>query len=945
MHPGTSHRPWDPTLRIGLLFATLLLIGFPSTARSEWTADGVAVCTAIYNQTDPKLATDGAGGAIVTWQDFRPGGDFDIFVQRIDADGVPRWSANGVVVCDEAQDQKFPQLVSDDAGGAILVWKDKRGGGFDIYAQRVGANGQLLWTSDGILVCGATNTQQDPVVAPDGQGGAIIVWRDFRMGGMARLYAQRVNPAGQPLWAADGVPVSGVDGAWEPAMIPDGNGGAIFTWYDYRTAANNFDIYAQRITSGGATSWGANGVAVCTAAGAQYTPQLVTDGAGGVLITWWDDRTGLGSDIYAAHLTSAGASASGWPANGRAVCTAPWEQFSPQLVADGAGGAIITWHDQRDTVEIFAQRLTGAGATLWATDGIQLCDSPGTTPVGLSDGSGGAIVAWYGTPSTSGLDIVAQHVTGQGTLVSGWTSAGRTLSGASGDQSRPTILSDDAGGAIVAWHDGRNDVGDIYITRIVAPLPNLNATATPDGFTAPIVPRDQPNASPTSAPLPTILPGGGTATWLNWAVQEAGGAAGAAWSGRLLLDGVPVDNVQLVQQSGGVGASSSSSGSFVRTVNAGPVPIRGGRHTLTSEVDPDGLVEESNETDNVWSGQWIWAPTPLSRHWPQRRIAPPAAGNGALPNCDGFRFARTEGTAWVTSLGPHEGSDDYDLLVYDDYTNSQSGFSSLRKSSTRPAGEVEFVVGHGSGTPTTLYPAVIHGGGAGAEDQFTIDASDATGRRSSASTAHWSPQPLRERLADVYEGYFEAGETIYMTLQKLDGSPGIDLNIAVFPPTAGGLFGPGDAVASASPVGPTTWVLNYTVTQTGWHPIVVHRRIAKWVRLPLTYSFMWGSQVSAVGDTPGELPPVAVTGIAPNPMARSTEIRFRLAEAAPVSLRLYDVAGRFVRTLAESVWPAGEHAVPWDGRTDDGQPAAAGLYFARFESGAFRETRRITVTR
>lgn len=941
-----SSRHRTPAL---LCVLVVLLLG-PSAspvARAAWTSDGVAVCTAQYNQNEPKLTTDGAGGAIVTWQDYRPGGHFDIYVQRVDGDGTPRWATNGVPLCTAQLDQKFPQIASDGAGGAVVVWKDKRDGEFDIYAQRIDATGVPRWTNDGLRICGATNTQQDPVVVSDGTGGVFIVWRDFRMGGMARLYAQRVNAAGVTAWAANGIPVSNVDGAWEPAIIPDGAGGAIFTWYDYRTVANNFDIYAQRIGPNGERSWGETGTPVCVASGAQYVPQLVSDGAGGALLSWWDDRTGLGSDIYAAHLTAAGTSAAGWPANGRAVCTAVWEQFAPQLVADGAGGAFITWYDQRDTVEIFAQRLSGSGVPAWAADGIRLGNVPGAWPVGTSDGNGGALIAWYGTPGGgTGLDVLAQNVTGSGAFAGGGSAVPRTVSGAANDQYKPAIVSDGSGGALVAWHDSRNDVGDIYLARISASLPNLNATATPDGFTAPVVPRDQPNASTTNAPLPPALPGNGLATWLNWGVQQAGGTVPGDWSGRLLLDGVPVGNVLLNQRAHGVVEPTSSTvGSFVRTVNAGPVVIRGGRHTLTSQADPDGQVAESDESDNSWSGQWIWAPTSLARKVGQVSEAPPEPGNWPHPNSDGYQFARNPGVAWVVSLAPHEAADDYNLYLYDDYSGSQSGFSNLRSSSTLGAGAVDFVVGHAQGTPGTLYPAAVRAGTAGGGGKLTLDPCDSEGRRSAAETAYWHNQQLRHRLADVYEGYFEAGETIYLTLILTASSPGLGINVAVFPATPGGIYSRSEALATATPIGGETWILHFTAPQTGWYPIVVHRQSARWVQLPLSYSFLWGSQLTGVDETPGGDPTLRLGSIAPNPMSRATEIRFALPRPTNVTLRLFDVNGRMIRTMVDGALPAGERALSWDGRDDAGESVAAGIYFARFDADGWRDTRRIIVSR
>jgi flagellar hook assembly protein FlgD len=65
-----------------------------------------------------------------------------------------------------------------------------------------------------------------------------------------------------------------------------------------------------------------------------------------------------------------------------------------------------------------------------------------------------------------------------------------------------------------------------------------------------------------------------------------------------------------------------------------------------------------------------------------------------------------------------------------------------------------------------------------------------------------------------------------------------------------------------------------------------------------------------------------------------------LASAGRARLSVYDVTGRLVRVVRDQEWPAGEHVVEWNGRTDAGA-AAAGIYFVRFEAGERRQTERV----
>ncbi len=90
-------------------------------------------------------------------------------------------------------------------------------------------------------------------------------------------------------------------------------------------------------------------------------------------------------------------------------------------------------------------------------------------------------------------------------------------------------------------------------------------------------------------------------------------------------------------------------------------------------------------------------------------------------------------------------------------------------------------------------------------------------------------------------------------------------------------------------------------------------------------------------------PVVALERAFPNPLTASTSIAFELRESTDVTLAIYDVAGRLVRTLIEGPADAGRRALAWDARDDAGEKVAAGVYFARLEAGPDAVTRKLVV--
>ena len=392
------------------------------TVAVGWPANGLALCTAAGDQRAPALAADGAGGLFIAWEDYRTGGaDANLYLQRITAAGAiaSGWPANGLEVCTAAGNQGYPTLCSF-SGYAFVAWQDDRNGvDSDIYAQRVSGAAAAQWTAGGIALCAEGGHQMFPTTTGDAAGGAYVAWQD-RRGGGADIYAQRITSSGVPAWTANGVAVCAESqDQFSPWMTADGSGGAIVSWDDYRDYSA--DVYAQRLDAAGSLQWFAPGVALVTDGAEQYGAQPVSDGAGGAFVPWSDFRGGSG-DLYLQRVKGNGAIASGWPLSGLAVCTAIGDQFDPVAAPDGMGGVIVVWADARSgsaAIDIYAQRITPAGAVAagWGVNGVVVCSAVNNQlrPAVGASGGGDVLVAWQderGGPS----DIYLRRITASGAV-------------------------------------------------------------------------------------------------------------------------------------------------------------------------------------------------------------------------------------------------------------------------------------------------------------------------------------------------------------------------------------------------------------------------------------------------------------------------------------------------------------------------------------------------
>lgn len=445
-----------------MLVAVLML---PLTAFSQ---NGVPVSIAVNNQINSVATTDGSGGTIVAWQDKRSGKN-EIYAQRLGSTGIAQWTTNGIPIC--TQDSSFnPVIVTDGSGGAIIAWLSYRGAiTTDIFAQRVNSSGTVQWTNNGVPVCVVVFEQDTLAMVSDGLGGAILTWQDYRSNnGFADIYAQRINTSGAGLWTANGVSVCNQAAAQlGPKLINDGSGGAFITWYDKR--AGNYDIYTQRISTSGAPVYTTNGVATCTMATDQLKPDICSDGAGGVIITWTDYRSTNDYNIYAQRQGPALAIV--WTVDGVVMNNnVAYNQYDPKIVSDGMGGAIISWTDNRTgvapgTADIYAQRVNSTGAVQWTATGIIICTASGDQIKSqlVSDGNNGAYITWEDHRNAGNSDIYAQRIASNAAIT--WSANGFTICNIGNDQLNPMVVSNGNLGCFVVWQDYRSGNNfDIYAT-------------------------------------------------------------------------------------------------------------------------------------------------------------------------------------------------------------------------------------------------------------------------------------------------------------------------------------------------------------------------------------------------------------------------------------------------------------------------------------------------
>jgi hypothetical protein len=449
--------------------------------------------------------SDGAGGAIIVWRDVRSGVQGDVYAQRLTTDGSvsPGWPANGIALESLATTVLTPVAVSDGASGAIAVWRDGRGG---LYAQRINGAGTTQWTANGVRLAFASVTNFE--VIADGAGGAIAAWEDARAGGANKdIYARRISATGDTLWTGNGKAVCTFTGNQVfPTLATDGAGGAIIAWVDERNGASACRLFAQRITGAGAESWTVNGIQEGGSGNVFNDEDLgaAPDESGGAYLAWTEFRTGQ-YRVFLQHVNSAGAVVAGWNAAGLEVPTGVVDA-EPVVISDGSGSCILaTSIFGIEAVQL--DKTASNGAHLWTQTVSMVNGTDG--PEVVSDGGGGAYTAFlYGFNS----EVHASQVAAGGSIPAPWPPGGLSICSTTGTRLEVAMAGTSDADAIVAWTDSRNQAttnSDIYATKLVG-----GSFVGIDPLQESALALERPFPNPSRGPLSVrfVLPGSAPAT-------------------------------------------------------------------------------------------------------------------------------------------------------------------------------------------------------------------------------------------------------------------------------------------------------------------------------------------------------------------------------------------------------------------------------------------------
>ncbi len=259
--------------------------------------------------------------------------------------------------------------------------------------------------------------------------------------------------------------------------VTDGAHGAYIVWLDARSfgTVEKTRVYAQHLDSAGIARWEPDGKLLNDTLNNAGIPSMLSDDSGGCIICCSVARYGIENGLYTQLIRL-------HPDGTRKWETRIWNKtlrFNnlPKLGTDGKGGVFVASTLQSgDYHHIYVQRISAAGTPLWKNDGVKVASWSHKIDYNLvSDDSGGAYIAWrdlreYGV-GVHDTDIYVQRIDGDGNLL--WPAEGVSVKRKTGPQNTMSLAGFGPAGVCILFRNQSypplNHAPDTLIMQLISP--------------------------------------------------------------------------------------------------------------------------------------------------------------------------------------------------------------------------------------------------------------------------------------------------------------------------------------------------------------------------------------------------------------------------------------------------------------------------------------------
>ena len=421
------------------------------------------------DQVQPKVKPLPNHDWYISWFDANPNSPppvgYSVYYQRLSAGGVQQFKHNGIQVADLSNSSTEDYgLDIDSKGNALIAFLDTReGSNQQVTAAKMDSKGKALWGQKGVqLTSGSADSNAVPKIAGTSDGDVVVAWTSN-----SNVVVQKLDANGKPLWGKGVVfSESGYDNTLADLHAAE-DGSAIVSWATNQGFGSDSQLRANKLSAKGTLLWGSKNVTIFDTGSLQFGsfPYFIPDGKGGAVFSWYTSSPTL--QVFAQHIRANGGEA--FPHNGSAVSNNGADvRVSPSVSYRASNDTTFVFWTEEDSNQVdngvYGQKLNGKGALEWGAAGLAI------VPLGVDQQifvesvqiDSGALVFWVDQAGYGDATIQAARLSGQGKL----TCAQFPVSSVPANKARLAADITSAGLAAVAFEDDRIGNNAIYIQNV-----------------------------------------------------------------------------------------------------------------------------------------------------------------------------------------------------------------------------------------------------------------------------------------------------------------------------------------------------------------------------------------------------------------------------------------------------------------------------------------------
>jgi|GEM_PF-6317906 len=312
---------------------------------------------------------------IISWLDYVNNEDGDLYIQKINADGIMLWDPDGIAVTNTAGQKRRIQVVPTAPGQFAIFWEDIRLGSYSVFLQKYDANGNPSFQLSGLLFVSYSGVNPNYFVISNGTGGVYLAASNYANNTLKSKLGNYDSNL-EPLWTSPLDPYPEQNQVYHFALERL-NDNSLLLLTSNHSGQDEIHLNLIRISPSGTILWQNPAVFHNPDFPIFQEPVLKTDASGFIYLGLARNTNTL-RQISLYKLDASGSQL--WGATGISLMQEYQELTNPMIQPANDGGCYITWQRNGDypnfETEIYAQKLNSNGSPVWIASNVLVSELP-----------------------------------------------------------------------------------------------------------------------------------------------------------------------------------------------------------------------------------------------------------------------------------------------------------------------------------------------------------------------------------------------------------------------------------------------------------------------------------------------------------------------------------------------------------------------------------------